>query len=302
MSAQAETVIINENATIGEAVEVKLRLRYTEGTEAARIIWPELNDSLTGGVEILRVDTILTSLVNRASVLYEQSRSVFIIAFDSGSYTIPSIKYVVNEDTVRSMPVVLNVNTIPVDTTKPIRDIKGIYDVPPAPPAVSADDPFQPWVWLAAAASLLLLIAFLVWYRKRGPKAVPETPGRILLPHEIYLQQLAELGMKKSWLTGDLKGYYVALTGIMRSWLVERYGFHALEMTTHEILRVLHLENVRTGSIENITEVLHSADMVKFAKAIPPAPDCERHLQLSIDFVQSTFIAPLIPMEKEELT
>jgi hypothetical protein len=291
--AEAEAVLMKEQARIGEPIELKLFVRYTEGSSAANVYWPEMKKGpLAGDIEILSADSVSKRLVNRASVLYEQSRTLTITAFDSGTYVIPPIKFAVNGDTIKTVPVRFYISTVAVDTTKPIKDIKEIYDVPAAPVVEEEAEAVSWWVWALAGAALLGIIAFVIWLTRRK-KVVPVVPpANIQLPHERVLEQLAQLGAKKPWLHGELKGYHVSLAEIMRGWLVERYRIHAREMTTADIVRSLRSEQVPSTAIEQANNVLRTADMVKFAKSTPANEENERSLQQAITFVQSTAIIP----------
>lgn len=291
----ADAILPVDKARIGEQLELDLKVHYTEGTTKSNVVWPQLKDTLAKGIEILKVDTIRTRLLSRSSVLYEQSCKITFTAFDSGLYVIPPIRFYVDGDSTFTEPVTFYMSTVVVDTTKPIRDIKDIYDVPAAPPVAEEKKEVNWYLWGGLAVLVVAIAAFLLWYLNRK-KVEPQLlqPVRPKLPHERYLEMLDELALKKQWEYGDYKGFYVALTGIMRSWLAERYRIHALEMTTVEILRVLRLEKVNPERLAEIEQVLREADLVKFAKAIPTPQSCENSLQLSKNFVNRTAIIPVV--------
>lgn len=292
---EAEATLERDQIRIGEQVKLHLSIHYTEGTKKANVTWPDLQGTLTEGVDIVGADSVKTALVNRASILYEQTRNLTLTSIDSGSYIIPPIPFVVNNDTVYSNEVSLYVTTIPVDTTKPIKDIKDIYSVPPAPP-----EPKQPWhlpLWLVIVALVVaagIVTLVLVLRKKKTPEPLP-VQQRGLLPHEKVLAELEELGRKKQWLHGELKPYHVALTGIIRGWIVERYRFPAREMTTNEIINRLQREGVNTQAVFEIERVLRTADLVKFAKAVPDNEENERVLQMAMNFVHATALYPQVP-------
>lgn len=294
--ADAEAVLMKDQIRIGEQVELKLAIRYQEGTNKSIVIWPEFNDTLTSEIDIVKIDTIQTILASRASVLYQQSRSLYITAFDSGVYVIPPQKFIVDNLEVETLPQILYVVSVAVDTTKPIRDIQDIYDVPPAPPIVEQSKPIPWWVW-AIGGALIIGILALVYFLTRKKKQLPILPGlsKELLPHEKVLEQLAELGRKKQWMQGELKEYHFALTEILRAWIVERYLIHAREMTTGEIIQTLHSHRADASAMMQLGRVLRTADLVKFGKSIPPPEENENVLQFAINFVQATAIYPEPP-------
>jgi hypothetical protein len=289
----AEALLQKTQIRIGEQVELKLAIRYNEGTKKSVVTWPVLQDTLVRGLEIVKLDTLHTILANRASVLYEQSRTVVITAFDSGMYVIPPQRFIVNKDTAETLPLTLFVVSVPVDTNKPIKDIKEIYDVPPAPPAVKKSEPLA-WYWYVIGGVVILALLLLFYFITRKKQNLPVLPSfsRQLLPHEKVLEQLAELGRKKPWLHGELKSYHISLTTILRAWTVERYKIHAREMTTGEIINALYSQRVNATAVMQLERVLRTADMVKFAKGIPPDDENENVLQLAIKFVEATAVYP----------
>jgi hypothetical protein len=293
----ANAALQQNTIRIGEQIKLKLSVRYREGSKKTVIVWPQLKDTLTAGVEIISQDSIHTDLRDRTSVLYEQWRNITITAFNEGTYSIPAKIFLVDNVQYATPPLILTVTTVPVDTTQPIKDIKEIYDVPP--PILKEKKSWFNW-WMAAAAGALLLAAgIFVWLtlRKKAEPIEQKTnnPGG-LQPHERVLEELTVLASRRLWeQPGELKNHYSRLTEILRSWSVERYRIGALEMTTGEILQHLRYKQVDETAVMLLRDVLLSADAVKFAKYIPPAEDNERCIRTAMEFVQKTpFPAPVI--------
>lgn len=294
--AEAEAILPRRQARIGEQVELKLAVRYHEGSRKVTVTWPELKDTITRGVEIVRVDSVHTKMVDRASVMYEQTCKITITAFDSGTYIIPPQRFTVDDETAETQAVELHITSVPVDTTKAIKDIKALYEVPPAPPVVPAEEPVNWWLWSAIAAVVLGGIILLIYLLRKKPVQQPlPVSTRTLLPHEKVLEQLAELGRKKPWLHGELKEYHISLSTILRGWIAGRYNVHAQEMTTGEIIMRLRGIGADPSAVMVLTRVLRTADMVKFAKGIPDNQANEECLQLAMNYVQATAIYPEPP-------
>lgn len=292
--SQAEAVLHPDSMRIGQQIELEFRLRYHEGMSKATVQWPEFSDTIMYGVEIMKLDSIRTTLVDRASVMYEQKRSMTITCFDEGVYELPPQQFIVNSDTVYSNAILLFVKTVPVDTTRPIKDIKPIFEVP-GPPKDADDSGFNWWLLAGGLVLIAAMIGFVVWLSRRkkvAPPVIAKEPARIKLPHERFLEELAELESRQQWMKGELRQYHMALTDIMRGWLVERYRIHAREMTTFEIIRALRKQNVPQGPLLQIERVLRTADMVKFAKGIPEREENEHVMKLSVNFIQQTAVYP----------
>jgi len=291
----AEAYLSHDQIKIGEQLELHLAVRYHEGSKKSVVTWPEFHDSIAPGIDIVKDDSISTKLADRPSVLYEQAKSMTITAFDSGRYNIPPIRFIVDSDTVQTDTLHLYVSTVPVDTTQPIKDIKDIYDVPPAPAVAPQPSPVNWWLWGGIAAAVIAagIIAWILT-RKKPEIVVPAPAVHVLLPHERVLEELAALGRKKQWLSGESKAYHVAQTEILRGWIAERYRIPAREMTTTEIIRSLHVKQVHPSGIMQLERILNTADLVKFAKAFPSNEEIETNLGMAMEFVRATANYPAV--------
>jgi len=277
---------------IGEQCTLKLFVRYTEGTAKAVVTWPVIDDSITTHIEFSGPDTVSTTLVDRVSVMYEQKCSWVLTSFDSGLWVIPPVPFVVNNDTVWTNMIELYVNTVPCDTSQPIKAIAGIYEVPP-PPKLAEDNSISIWWWIGGGLLLITgIILFLLSRKKKAPPVAETTvPHHVLLPHEVVLQKLHEMAINKPWRNGNMKGHYTELTELMRGWVVERFRFPAMEMTTYQIMMRLRRMPDSGNKTSELEHVLRTADLVKFGKQVPDEFVNEKCIQNAIDFVMSTSFA-----------
>lgn len=290
-NATAEALMDRYAIRIGEQCTLKLFVRYTEGSAKANVQWPIINDSITEHIEFLGADTVSTKLVDRVSVMYEQKCSWVLTSFDSGLWVIPPVPFVVNNDTVWTEMIELYVNTIPVDTSQGLKPIAAIYDVPAPPPPID-DNSISIWWWIGGG--LLLITAVLLFLLSRKKKPIPVAPvatGHVLLPHEVVLQKLNAMAINKPWRSGNMKGHYTELTELMRGWVVERFHFSAMEMTTYQIMMRLRRMPDSGNKTSELEHVLRTADLVKFGKQVPDDYTNEKCIQHAIDFVMSTSFA-----------
>jgi hypothetical protein len=295
----AEALLDRYAIRIGEQFTLKLAIRYTEGTDKAKVIWPVIDDSLNPKITVISHDTVSTKLVDRASVLYEQKCNWTLTSFDSGLWVIPPIPFVVNDDTVWTQPLELYVNTVQVDTTKPIKPLVDIYDVPP-PPKTEEETNTTLWWWIGSSVFVIAaVVIFLLMRKKKETPPPPPPPAHVLLPHERVLAALNEMAIKKPWRDGNMKAHYTALTELMRGWVVERFRFPAMEMTTYQIMMRLRRTPDSGNKTSELEHVLRTADLVKFGKQAPEEYVNEKCIQHAIDFVISTsyvsVIAPPVP-------
>ena len=73
----------------------------------------------------------------------------------------------------------------------------------------------------------------------------------------------------------------------MRTYLDERFGIEAMEMTSGEIIEQLRKEEDQS-KIEELRELLETADLVKFAKHSALLNERDRNLESVVEFIQST--------------
>lgn len=137
---------------------------------------------------------------------------------------------------------------------------------------------------------LMLLVWYIVWYirnkwqgRVREVKPAPKLP-----PHVIAIKALDELRNRKLWQNGKHKLYYSTLTEILRLYIEDRWEVGALEMTTDEIITALRDVDIKHDSRSNLVAILRTADMVKFAKALPDGEENEQLFDYAYYFVENT--------------
>ena len=296
--ARVEAKLDTTKLLIGD--QVKLRFTFT-GPAGAQILWPRIPDTLFSAIQVIsrtNPDTVLSGDRKTATI----HQDLILTSFDSGFYTIPPIPfyYRILPDTSAKLAetemLILEVATVPVDTTKAIKPIKGPVRIP-----LSFRE-ILPWILIAVG--IAVLTAFLIYYIRRRRKHAPifsllQKPS--LLPHEIALRDLEELRVRKIWQSGRYKEYYSELTEILRRYVEDRFAVRAMERTSDEILEGLaSVEGLDPGSTGNMRKILTLADLVKFAKAVPVGSENEESLDLGFRFVKDTIPAPVAPVEKQE--
>ncbi len=254
------------------------------------IIWHGLKDSVASKVEIVnlgKIDTVYSA--DKKMATYNQLLT--ITSFDSGSYEIPAIQfqYMKSGDTSRfdifTQPLVLTVQTVAVDTSKAIKDIKDIVGAP-----LSFWEIMQ-WVLLAIAAALIVIAAIYVGRRIKNKQPIIKLPSKPRRPaHEIALEDLEKLRLKKLWQNGKIKEYQSELTDILRTYLHYRFDFNAMEMVSDEIMQSLRLKTNDNNLISKLQQILNIADMVKFAKADPLPSEHDTGMTYAVEIVKSTII------------
>jgi hypothetical protein len=278
---------------IGDYVKMNLIASYKSGMT---VVWPELKDELTDHISVINKSRIDTT-TNTDSV--SLSRDYVLTSYDSGSFYIPSIafKYKNKGDTAFSEAytdsLLLNVNTMAIDSTKSIRDIKGPLSAP------------YDWHELIPYFIGCLILAALVWFvlyylrkRKRGEKLIdfskPELPA-----HELALLELEVLRNKKLWQNNKIKEYYTELTEIIRLYIEKRFAVAAMEMTSDEIATSFKSIDIADGLKSKLRQLFVLADLVKFAKANPLPNEHDLSFNNAQSFVKETIPQEIIKPEEE---
>jgi hypothetical protein len=170
-----------------------------------------------------------------------------------------------------------------VDTTQAIKAIK---------PPLGAPLTFRemlPWILIALAAGLIIFfIIYVIIRRKKNKPLFRIRPKVILPPYVVAMNGLEGLKEKKLWQAGKVKDYYTQMTDILRTYIEERFGVQAIEMTTEEILDGMKGTDADKASIDKLAKTLVLADLVKFAKEKPLPLDNDSCMNNSISFVKET--------------
>ncbi len=273
------------NIIIGDQVKLKLQATCPNGTI---LMWPVIKDTIIKQIEVTgrsKIDTVLSS--DKKSITLSQSYT--ITSFDSGSYRIPSFGFNyrllkdTNNYTAFTNDLYLNVNTVAVDTTKAIKDIKAPLRAP-----LTFRELLPYIVGSIAVIAIVLLILYYIWKKKKAEPLIKFKPVKTIPAHEIALLALQKLKDDKLWQNNKVKLYYVELTDILRKYIEGRFEVDAMEMTTDEIVSTFRVIEIAAELKSKLRSILVLADLVKFAKAQPLANEHDICLSNAFDFVNQT--------------
>src|SRR5690606_19016204 len=177
----------------------RLRADVPAGTA---VRFPQLADTLSAKVPIVEVGTVDT--LRGESGQQAVTQTYLITSFDAGMQVIPELEVIVGDSTYRTEALPLQVESVAVDTTKAIYDIKQPLDVPYS---------WLDWLrdnllWVLLALGVLVLAGALWFYlkkRKKTPAAVPVEVAPDIAPHELALGKLHALRDRKLWQQGAVK-------------------------------------------------------------------------------------------------
>lgn len=294
--AQNVTVEASLDSTailIGEQLQMRTKVACPKG---AKVVFPDYrNGTVVEGVEMLEASDIDT--VETDGGRWELSRNYTLTSFDSAAYKIPRVEIDVNGKKYTSRNEIgLKVNTVKVDLQHPddIRPGKGVVE------GVFEWSSELLWWCVAVWCCFLLCIFCAIRIAAAKPvtrrvKITPPTP-----PQKTAITAIERLRANEK--EGEhQKEYYMALTDVLRTYIVERFGFNAREMTTYEIVDHLR-RNGDAAAIDELQNILSTADLVKFAKYEATLAESDRSLLQAVDYVRTTQINdPMAEMAVERV-
>ena len=270
---------------IGEQAKVELEVSLNSNQKLQLLM---LRDTLVRGVEILDVAKPDTQLLNEGKrMLIKQEYTV--TSFDSALYYLPPFEVLVDDMPYRSKALALKVYSIPVDTLNPDQFFgpKTIREV-----SITWED-ISTIFWLTLLMVALSCLGYYLYKRFKDNKPIirkvkvePQLP-----PHTQALQDIERIKGDKHLRMTDPKAYYTELTDVLRTYMAERFGFNAMEMTSAEIIDKL-LETNDKESIRELKYLFETADLVKFAKHSPLMNENDMNLVNAVDFINNTKVEP----------
>ena len=117
------------------------------------------------------------------------------------------------------------------------------------------------------------------------------------------MQEIERIKSEKVWQKGQSKEYYTELTDAIRTYIKNRFGFNALEMTSSEIIDKLQ-DISDKESIKDLMFLFQTADLVKFAKHSPLMNENDMNLVNAVEFINNTKVEadPNAKPEPTEIT
>lgn len=295
INAQSIRVSATTDSTkyqVGDYIKYQLELRYDKNV---KIKLPPVKDS----VKVLTFIQELPVDSSEADSKIVKKYTYIFSKYDSSQATIPSLQiaYTVGSDTTKRFlatnPVTINVTTLLVDTQNDIKDVKGPMSLP--------------LDWLLIIAVVLLIAGLLVaayffyrYYKRKHGKKENAQPEIVIPFYEVALTKLHELEEKKLWQNGSVKQYHSEVTEIVRQYFEDRFNFHALEMTSAEILGVLSFIEDGKQVITIADKFFSNADLVKFAKFEPMPNVNDEMMRQACEIVNKTIPAPPQPETSED--
>lgn len=260
--AQQKQVITSIDTTKNKiGAEFKLTLKTNVDT-LSKVVFPTAKNF--GTLEVIKSYSIDTIKKNDH---YELIKKYGLTQFDSGSYTIPSLKILINNKIFLSDSLKVEVANVQVDTLK-----QKMYDIKDIVPANKETGNW--WKYILSLFFVFAIGVLIYKYLKKHQKEKIEEEV-YKTPIEKATSLLNTLEKKELWQHGEVKAYYSELTSIVRNYIEEAIDIPAMESTTSELIEGLKVASLKKKmelskeTIDNLFVVLKQADLVKFAKSKP---------------------------------
>ncbi|MAH82724.1 MAG: hypothetical protein CMC21_05690 [Flavobacteriaceae bacterium] len=251
--------VLSNTVNIGEQINYFLNV---EVDTVQKIEFPE--DIQIIPMEVLEVFPTDTQKVKNKYLL---TKKYAIIQFDSGFYQIPPQRVLLNGFSRLSNSVKIRVNDIKVDTIK-----QNLFEIKPFNPVNRNYDDLinKLLLYLVIIIFIVGIVYALVVYRRKISER-----NKMIPPFEKAIKALKELEKREPIFQEEYKKYYSELTDVVRRYLEEEANIDALESTSDQLLLKLELYKdsgklgLEESTIKNLKTVLNTADLVKFARAVP---------------------------------
>ena len=244
---------------------------------------------MTGGVEVVSMNAADTTLLDEGRRM-TVSRKYIVTSFDveplgDTLFSIPPLKVKVDGKEYLSKNLALKVYSMDVDTLHVDRYC-GPKDVMNAPFA------WEDWRMVVWGGILFVLLCICIVVMSvslyTGKPIIRIIRRKVKEPaHKIALSEIEKIKSERTWAQEDSKEYYTQLTDTLRTYIQDRYGFNAMEMTSGEIIERLTQENDEEA-LNDLRELFQTADLVKFAKWTTLINENDANLMTALEYINQT--------------
>ncbi|MGB0429057.1 MAG: hypothetical protein ACPGLV_01195 [Bacteroidia bacterium] len=232
----------------------------------------------------------VTQSNNKGRTIYKQT--AIYTCFDTGYYEIPGLAWKVNQDSIISNPLFIDIGMLPIDTTQDIMDVTGPLSIP-----FTLNEALPYLGGALVLAGLIAGIILLINQRKKknsGLQKQPQKPAHILA-----FEQLENLKNQKLWQQGKSSQFHFQLSFIIKNYIQNRYKVDALDLTTAQLEPLLKELKIDQKLVHKLIDVLKIGDLAKFAKANPLPQENESAFVVIEEFVRKTFESLIAESEND---
>ncbi len=265
--AELGKAFLNKKTTIGDPFEIIVEVSIP------------VNNNLSGpfidSIEPFAIIDQQHKIIQEKGIAKHNYR-LRVSAFNTGDLKFPPLKFLLKGeakiDTIQTNAVDIKIASLIPEGMKDINDIKEMIEFPNQ----------LPLILLIIAICVGTLLFFVIkFYRKLKQKRIFEEQK---IPcWERALNAIDSL-IKEDFINkGMVKKFYYTLTEILKRYLEERFNFPAIEQTTTEI--IYSMKALKLPLRDEFRDLFQYADMVKYAKFIPPQEATENIIKKSKELI-----------------
>ena len=229
--------------------------------------------------------------VAEAEPLKHEGRMVYqrrytLDSFTTGSHTIPATVVFYTDAAGRELEIEAEAVAVEVKSVLPDDEVpQDIKDIPGP-----VELPVNNTPLLIGIVAVMLVIAggaaAFLWLRRR--KTIQEETVK-KPPHVIAYEQLESLMASGLIEAGRIEEYYVLLSNTVRTYLENRFGLRAPEMTTEEFFVAAAKDSgLKDEHKKLLSRFLTHCDLVKFARYGPNAEEMKSAHESATQFVRES--------------
>ena len=273
------TQVSQTTVSIGDKIEYTITVH---AEPELKVEFPQFGDNI-GGFTIKDFGEAEPKK-RKGRMVYQQRYT--LDSYTTGSHTIPApVVFYTDVDgrklEIEGKTVTVEVKSVLPDDEEP-QDIKDIPDPVELPVNNTA---FLLWIIIGTLVIASGFAAFL-WLkrRKKSQDEIVRKP-----PHVIAYEQLEMLIASGLIEEGRIEAYYVLLSNTIRTYLENRFGLRAPEMTTEEFLAATANNSVLKDEHKKmLSRFLTHCDLVKFARYGPDVEEMNSAYESAKQFVHET--------------
>jgi len=260
--------------TVGDRFKLELTIRHHRNTKVGEPFAPSLDPFMV-------IDR--KSVTRYAGDTIVDVHTLTMAPFATGEPKIPSfiVPYPQDGEVLAAAS-----DSIPVKVASVMpKDMKDINDLKPQ---IQFPNFLPIWIILGLLAAAGL--GYAGWRLYRRYRRIKLYGAPLPDPWDEALAALDKVPADDWLASGYFKRYYYTVSEVLKHYLTRRFGFPAIDQTTTEILRSMKV--AKMPEREGFGEFFQRADMVKYAKFVPPAAEAAEVISTARELVKATTPKP----------